>query len=69
MVDVGTDSERPGEYRVQVTWVGLEDEEPTWEPVSTIYEDVPKYLEKKLKKMKLNKATKKALKQTYGLRL
>ena len=45
VVDVGKDLERPEEHRVQVTWVGLEDEEPTWEPVSTIYEDNSKYLE------------------------
>ena len=57
VVDVGKDPERPGEYWVQVTWVGLEDEESTWEPVSTIYEDAPKYLEHKLK-MRLNRATK-----------
>ena len=29
VVDVGTDPDRPGEYRVQVTWVGLEDKKPT----------------------------------------
>ena len=69
VVNVGKGPERPGEYRVQVTWIGLEDEEPTWEPVSTIYEDDPKYLAKKLKKMRLNRAIKQALKQTYGLRL
>ena len=45
VVDVGKDSERPGEYRVRIAWFGLEDEEPTWEPVSTMYENAPKYLE------------------------
>ena len=42
VVGIGQDPERPEEYRVQVTWVGLEDEESTWEPVSTIYEHAPK---------------------------
>ena len=69
VVNVGKGPERPGEYRVQVTWIGLEDEEPTWEPVSTIYGDAPKYLEERLKTMRLNMATKQAFKQTYGLRL
>ena len=42
VVDVGTDPERPGEYRVQIAWLCFEDEKPTWEPVSTIYEDATK---------------------------
>ena len=33
VVYVGKNPERPGEYRLRITWVGLEDEEPTWEPV------------------------------------
>jgi len=33
------------------------------------YEDAPKYLEHKLKKIMLNRATKQALKHAYGKRL
>jgi len=69
VVDVGKDPERPGEYWVRIAWVGLEDEDPTWEPVSMTYEDAPKYLEHKLKKIMLNRATKQALKHAYGKRL
>ena len=36
MKGIGKDPERVGEYRVQITWVGLEDEEPKWEPMSTV---------------------------------
>ena len=39
---------------MQITWVGLEDEEPRWEPMSTVYADAPKYPEQKLRRMRLN---------------
>ncbi|CAN0399820.1 unnamed protein product, partial [Ascophyllum nodosum] len=49
VISVGKDPARVGEYRVQIAWVGLEDEEPTWEPMSTVYADAPRYLEQKLR--------------------
>ena len=39
---------------VKVKWVGLE-EEKTWEPVSTNYDDAPKYLVGQLRKIRLTK--------------
>ncbi|CAN0470129.1 unnamed protein product, partial [Ascophyllum nodosum] len=45
VISVGKDPARVGEYRVQIAWDGLENEEPTWEPMSTVYADAPKYLE------------------------
>ncbi|CAM9582962.1 unnamed protein product, partial [Ascophyllum nodosum] len=39
VISVGKDPARVGEYRVQIAWVGLEDKEPTWEPMSTVYAD------------------------------
>ena len=39
---------------VKVKWVGLE-EETIWEPVSTIYDDAPKYLVGQLRKIRLTK--------------
>ena len=68
-ISVGKDPARVGEYRVQIAWVGLEDEEPTWEPMSTVYADAPKYLEQKLRRMRLNSVTKRALKRKYGMNL
>ena len=50
---------------MKIAWVGLEGEEPTWEPMSTVYADAPKYLEQKLRKMRLNSVTKRALKPKY----
>ncbi|CAN0391024.1 unnamed protein product, partial [Ascophyllum nodosum] len=47
VISVGKDPAR----RVQIAWVGLEDEEPTWEPMSTVYADAPRYLEQKLRRM------------------
>ena len=40
-VDVEAENE---ENVVKVKWVGLDEEETTWEPVSTIYADASKYL-------------------------
>ena len=69
VISVGKDPARVGEYRVQIAWVGLEDEEPTWELMSTVYADAPKYLEQKLRKMRLNSVAKRALKRKYGMNL
>ena len=69
VISVGKDPARVGEYRVQIAWVGLEDEEPTWEPMSTVYADAPKYLEQKLRRMRLNSVTKHALKRKYDMNL
>ena len=40
-----------------------------WELMSTVYADAPKYLEKKLQRMRLNSVTKRALKGKYGMNL
>ena len=69
MISVGKYPARVGEYRVQIAWVDLEDEEPKWETMSTVYVDAPKYLEQKLRRMGLNSVTKRALKQKYGMNL
>ncbi|CAN0217617.1 unnamed protein product [Ascophyllum nodosum] len=68
VINVGKDPARVGKYRVQTAWVGL-DEEPTWEPMSTVYADAPKYLEQKLRRMRLNSVMKRALKRKYGRNL
>ena len=65
VITVGKDPARVGEYRVKIAWIGLEDEEPTWEPMSTVYADAPKSLEQKLRKIRLNSVTKRALKPKY----
>ena len=51
VIIVGKDPARVGEYRVKIARVSLEDEEPTREPMSTVYVDAPKYLEQKLRRM------------------
>ncbi|CAN0195025.1 unnamed protein product, partial [Ascophyllum nodosum] len=38
------------EYVVKVKWVGLDENETTWEIVSTIYTDAPKYVVAQLRK-------------------
>ena len=67
VISVGNDPARVGEYRVQIAWAELEDEESKWEPVSTVYADAPKYLEQKLRRMRLNGMTKRSLKRKYGM--
>ena len=69
VISVGKDPARVGKYRVQIAWVGLEDEGPTWEPMSTVYADAPKYVEQKLRRMRLDSVTKRALKWNYGTNL
>ena len=54
---------------MQIAGVGLEDEKPTWEPMSIVYADAPKHLEQKLRTMRINSVTKRALKRKYGINL
>ena len=67
VISVGKDPAQVGEYWVQIAWVGFEDEEPTWEPMSTVYADAPKYPDKKLRRMRLNSLTKRGLKRNHGM--
>ena len=69
MINVGKDPARVGEYRVQIAWVDLEDEEPTSKPMSIAYAGAPEYLEQKVRRVRLNSMTKRALKRKYGMNL
>lgn len=62
---------REAGYRVQIGWVGLEDEEPIWEPMLIIYADASKYpvREQKLRRMRLNSVRKCPLKRKSGMNL
>ena len=44
VISVDRGPARVREYRGKIGWVGLEDEELTWEPMSTVYADAPNYL-------------------------
>ena len=58
-----------GYYKVQVAWVGLDDEDPTWEPVGAMFKGLPKFLVRKLKQMRLPKCVRNALRQRYGMKI
>ena len=60
-VDLAADSD---EYAVKVKWVGLDEIEVTWEPVSTIYAVVTR-----LRKLRLTKEVRGHLKKLYGMEL
>ena len=36
ILNIGEDPLNAGDYKVQVAWVGLDDEDPTWEPVEVM---------------------------------
>ena len=57
------------EYVVNVKWIGLDEEETTWEPVFTIYADAPKYVLAQLRKLRLTKEVRDHLKKTYGMKV
>ena len=54
---------------MQVAWVGLDDADPTWEPMEVMLKDVSKFLVRKLKQMRLPKHVKNALRQWYGMKI
>ena len=69
ILNIGEDPLNAGDYKVQVAWVGLDDEDPTWEPVEVMFKDVPKFLVRKLKQMRLPKRVRNALRQRYGMKV
>ena len=50
-------------------WVGLDEEETTWEPLSTIHTDAPKYVVAQLRKLRLTKKVRDDLKKKYGIKV
>ena len=69
ILNIGEDLLNAGDYKVQVAWVGLDDEDPTWEPVEVMFKEVPKFLVRKLKQMRLPKRVRNALRQRYGMKI
>ena len=63
--DLTADSD---EYVVKVKWVGLE-EETTWEPAFTIYDDAPKYVVAQLRKLRLTKQVRNDLQKKHDMRV
>ena len=66
---IGDDPLNAGDYKVQIAWVGLDDEDPTWESVEIMFKDVPKFLVRKLEQMRLPKRVRNALRQRYGIKI
>ena len=71
ILNIDEDPLKARDYKVQVAWVGLDDENPTWKPVEVMFKDVPKFLVRKLKQMRLPKCAKNALRlrQRYGINI
>ena len=55
ILNIGQDPLKAEDYKVQVALVDLDGEGPTWEPVEVVFKGVPKFLERKLKQMRLPK--------------
>ena len=60
---------RGDEYLVRVRWMGLDDEEATWERISKVLEDAPVMLKKELRKLRLSKEEKGRLHARDGFRI
>ena len=69
ILNIGEDSLKAGDYKVQVAWVGLDGKDPTWEPVEVMFKDVPKNFVRKLKQMRLPKRVRNALRQRFGMKV
>lgn len=66
ILKIGEDPLKAEDYKVQVVWVGLEEEEPTQEPLAVIVKYVTKFLVRRLTQMRLAKPVKNALRQRVG---
>ena len=54
-------------YIVRIHWSGFDEEEGTWEPVKTLWEDTPQFVRQQLRKMKLKRDVYDKVKKTYGI--
>ncbi len=68
LVDMA-EAEQGSGYDVQVQWVGFEDDEDTWEPLSKIWDAAPQFVKRELRKMGLKRDVRSMLKQHYGIAL
>ena len=69
ILNIGEYPLKAGDYKEQVAWVGLDDEEYTWEPVEVMFNDLPKIFVRKLKQMRLPNRVKNALRQRYEMKI
>ena len=69
ILNIGEAPLNAGDYKVQVAWVGLDDEDPTGEPVKVMFKDFPKLLVRKLKQIRLPKRVRNALRQRHGMKV
>ena len=44
ILNTGEDPLKGGEYKVEIAWVGLNDEDPPWQPIHVMFRDVTKFL-------------------------
>lgn len=69
IVDIGESALGGGAYVVLVEWVGLGEDERSWVPLATINNNAPAYLRGELRRKRLNRTTKAALKKKYEISL
>ena len=69
ILNISEDLLNARDYKGQVAWVGLDDEDLTWEPVEVMFKEVPKFLVRKLKQIRLPKRVRNALRQRYGMKI
>ena len=55
--------------KVLVNWVGFEVEERTWEPLKSIFEAAPEFLEKEVRMLRVTRAIKARITSEFGIRL
>ena len=68
-LSTGEDPIKAEGCKAQVGWVGLDHGEPMEEPVEVLFKDVPKFLVRKLKQMRLPKLAKNVFRQRYGMKI
>lgn len=68
LINIGPTHDDSG-YVVRVRWAGFEEDEDTWEPLKTLWEDAPQFVRQQLRKMKLGRDIRDKLNKDYGISL
>lgn len=56
-------------FEIKMDWIDLKDEERSWEPLQTTWDEAPQFVKTELQMLGLSPAIRSRLQQEYGIKL